>query len=106
MPRPTRLRSLRACAGFRFERFRSSGIGVHPYEVTDLPEHTGELRALLVLCGAADLAQPERPERAAVLLALADGATRLGDLHLRHRSPEPGWSLRACPRRQRPAAPG
>src|SRR3954454_21731516 len=81
-----RLRSLRAWAGLRLERFRSSGIGVHPHEVTDLPEHTGELRALRVLRAAADLAEPERPQRAAVPLALTDRATRLGDLQLRHPS--------------------
>src|SRR5512132_601277 len=91
-----RLRSLRAWAGLRLERFRSSGIGVHPHEVTDLPEHTGELRALRVLGAAADLAQPERPQGAAVALGLADRATRLGDLQLRHRS-SPAPARRAPP---------
>src|SRR4029077_1841340 len=101
-PRPTRLRSLRAWAGLRFERFRSSGIGVHPHEVTDLPEHTGELRALRVLRAAADPAQAERAERSAVPLALADRATRLRDLQLRHPSspaparPVPPGPLRAA----------
>src|SRR3954453_5065498 len=88
-----RLRSLRAWAGLRLERFRSSGIGVHPHEVTDLPEHTGELRALRVLGAAADLAQPERPQRAAVARVLADRATRLGDLQLRHPSSPPARAL-------------
>src|SRR5919204_5080920 len=89
MPRPTRLRALRACAGFRFERFRSSGITVHSHEVADLPEHTRELRGLRVLRGAADLAQAERAEGAAVLGALADRATRLGYPQLRHQSSLP-----------------
>src|SRR5919197_1565627 len=86
MPRPMRFRSLRACAGLSFERFRSSGIGVHPHEVTDLPEHTGELGALVLLDRAADPAEAECPERAAVAFALPDPATRLRDLQLRHRS--------------------
>src|SRR3954468_7257843 len=106
-----RLRSLRAWAGLRLERFSSSGIGVHPHEVTDLPEHTGELRALRVLGAAADLAEAERAERAAMPLALADPATRLCDLQLRHRSlspsPPPRPARAPVPRRAcRPAAPG
>src|SRR5204863_9900298 len=51
-----------------------------PHEMADLSEHTGELRALLALDGTADLAQPERPQRAAVLLRLADHGTGLRDL--------------------------
>src|SRR5437763_7496673 len=90
MPRPTRLRSRRAAAGLRLERFSSSGIRLAPvvdaYEVADLPEHTGEGRALRVLGGAADLTQAERAQRAAMLAGLADRATRLRDLQLRHRS--------------------
>src|SRR6478672_8148011 len=95
-----RLRSFRAWAGLRLERFSSSGIGVHPHEVTDLPEHTGELRALRVLGGLADPAQAERPQGAAVARILADRATRLGDLQLRHpSSPAP------VPARQLPPPP-
>src|ERR671934_1044367 len=106
MPRPTRLRSLRACAGFRLERFRSSGIGLHSHEMADLPEHTGELWALLVLGGAADLAQPERAKRAAVLGALPNRATCLSYPDPRHRSSSLP-SLPASPRPSRPpAAPG
>src|SRR5262245_36883003 len=110
-----RLRSLRGWAGLRFERFRSSGIGVHPHEVTDLPQHTGELRALRVLRAAADLAEAEGAERAAVPLALADRATRLRDLQLRHRPPSPSSPRRRSPpsppraprpSSRRPAAPG
>src|SRR6266536_1078334 len=55
--------------------------------MADLSEHTGELRALRVFRAAADLAQAERAERAAMLGALADRATRLGYPELRHRSP-------------------
>src|SRR5438034_10573527 len=83
MPRPTRLRSLRACAGFSDDRFSCSAI-LDPHEVTDLPQHACEDRGLVVLDGLADLAQPERAERAAVLLRLADLATRLGYPNLRH----------------------
>src|SRR5215210_481461 len=116
-----RLRSARFCAGFRLERFRSSGI-FDLHEVAYLPQHTGELRALPVLRGAPDLAQPERAERAAMPLALADLAADLGDLDLatRHRTsssseapslrsqrarrPAPPTLLQA-PRRQEPQAP-
>src|SRR5919204_3693262 len=103
-----RLRPRRAAAGFRLERFSSSGIGLAPaldaHEVADLPEHTGERGALLVFGGAPDLAQPERPQRAAVRLGLPDRATRLRDLELRHssrsrsesrsRSPQAAWPER------------
>src|SRR5205085_3536466 len=94
IPRPTRLRSRREAAGFRFERFSSSGIRLAPaldaHEVADLPEHTGERRALRMLCGAPDLAQAKRAQRAAMRGRLPDRATRLRDLQLRHssRSPE------------------
>src|SRR2546421_12603642 len=100
MPRPMRLRSRRDAAGFRFERFSSSGIRLAPaldaHEVADLPEHTGERRALRVLSRTADLAQPERAQRAAMRGRLPDRATRLRDPELRHssRSPEaprPAW---------------
>src|SRR5262249_35060812 len=69
--------------GGRLERVQAEllvGHGLvldHLDEVTHLPELTGELRALRVLDRAADLAQPERPQRAAVPLALADRATNL-----------------------------
>src|SRR5436190_24332583 len=83
-----RLRSRREAAGFRFERFSSSGIRLAPaldlHEVADLPEHTGEHRALLVLGRAADLAEAERAQRAAMPLALSDLTAGLGDLDLRH----------------------
>src|SRR2546429_9725537 len=101
MPRPMRLRSRREAAGFRFERFSSSDIRLAPaldaHEVADLPEHTGERRALRMLCRAADLAQAERAQRAAVGGGLPDRATRLRDLQLRHSSRSPGAS--APPRR-------
>src|ERR671937_205373 len=76
MPRPTRLRSLRACAGFIVERLTCSAI-LDLDQVTDLPKHAGERWVLVVLDGAADLAQPERPQRAAVPLRLPNAATNL-----------------------------
>src|SRR5919197_3463194 len=85
-----RLRSRRGAAGFKFERFSSSTAlapALDPHEMADLPEHTGEGRGLLVLARAADLAEAERPQRAAVRARLADGATRLRDLQLRHSVP-------------------
>src|SRR5438128_11641966 len=86
-----RLRSFRSCAGFRFERLRSPAMALFrlldPDEMADLPQHTGELRALLPLDRAADLAEAERAQRAAVARGLADLTTRLGDLQLRHRFP-------------------
>src|SRR5215216_994337 len=80
----------------------------HLDEVPDLPELTDELRALRMLCGAPDLAQPERPQRAAVPLALADRATNLPDLDLRHsRSPQVHSSQRPTPQRGNlPVPPG
>jgi hypothetical protein len=54
------------------------------HEVAHLSEHTGELRGLFVLGGAADLAQAEGAQRPAVALALADLAPDLRDLNLRH----------------------
>src|SRR5919201_1569908 len=102
-----RLRSRRAAAGLRLERFSSSGIRLAPaldaHEVADLPEHTDERRALLVLRGAADLAQPERAQRAAVRDGLPDRATRLRDLELRHSSPP---RTPSAPRPAAPAPPG
>src|SRR5689334_25196842 len=87
--------------------WRSSYLGVLDlHQVANFPEHTRELRALLVLGGAADLAEAERPQRAAVLLALADLATRLGYPNLRHRSfPRPASPSRAPAPRSAPAPP-
>src|SRR5918999_2789815 len=94
MPRPTRLRSLRGDAGFRFERLSCSGmvgfslLALDADEVANLPQHTGDLRALRALHGAADLAEPERAQRAAMPLALADLAAHLRNFQrlIRHRS--------------------
>src|SRR5215203_5904779 len=91
-----RLRSLRACAGFRFERLSSSGIALlrllHLHEVGDFSQHTRELRCVLVLGRAADLPQTERAQRAAMALRLADLAAGLGDAKLAH-----GASVRGTP---------
>src|SRR5919201_5969813 len=88
MPRPTRLRFSRACAGLSDERFSSLAM-LDLHEVTDLPKHACEDRALVVLGGLADLSEPERPQRAAVLLGLADLTTYLRYSNLRHRSSVP-----------------
>src|SRR3712207_1477809 len=92
MPRPTRFRSTRFAAGFRFDRLRFSGNALRVLcrrrldldEVTDLPQHTGELRALRMLDRAADFPEAERAQRAAMALALPDLAAHLRDPHLRH----------------------
>src|SRR3989442_11742337 len=84
MPRPTRFRSFRLCAGFSEVRLRSLAI-VDLHEVADLSQHACEDRAVVVFGGLADPAEPERAERAAVLLALADLATGLSDSDFRHR---------------------
>src|SRR5437764_12444145 len=86
MPRPMRFRSFRLCAGFREVRLSFSAI-VDLHEVTDLSKHACEHRAVVVLGGLADPTEPERAERAAVLLALADLSTGLGDSDFCHRRP-------------------
>jgi hypothetical protein len=55
------------------------------YEVTDLPKHAFQNRAVVVLGGFPDLAEPERAECPAVRLALPDLAPDLSDTDLRHR---------------------
>src|SRR6266487_4437224 len=90
MPRPTRFRSFRLCAGFREVRLSSSAI-VDLHEVPDLAKHACEDRAVVVLGGLADPAEPERAERAAMLLALADLATNLRYPNFRH-SASPGMA--------------
>src|SRR5258707_14470161 len=91
MPRPMRFRSFRLCAGFSEVRLSCSAI-VDLHEVADLSKHACEDRAVVVLGGLPDPAEPERAERAAVPLALADLATNLGDLDFRHGSPVRGTS--------------
>src|SRR5439155_23272952 len=86
-----RLRSLRLCAGFSEERFRGSAI-VDLHQVADFPQHACKHRPVVVLGGAADLAEPERAECAAVLLGLADLATDLGNSDSGHRSLARGTS--------------
>src|SRR5262245_11920853 len=83
MPRPMRFRAFRACAGCRDDRLSCSAI-LDLDQVADLPKHACQDRAVVVLHGLADLAEPERAESAAVLLALADLATRLGYSDFRH----------------------
>src|SRR5688500_18337471 len=105
MPRPIRLRALRADAGFRFERFSCSAIvlglvllALDADEVANLPQHTGDLRALRALDRAADLAQPERAQRSAMALGLADLAADLGDLQgLTHSGSPPPARLPPAP---------
>src|SRR5436190_22279317 len=57
--------------------------------MTNLAQHAVEHGGLLVLGGAADLAEAERAQRAAMALALADLAADLRDLHLRHGTSRP-----------------
>src|SRR5712692_8779350 len=91
MPRPMRFRSFRLCAGFKEVRLSSLGI-VDLHEVADLSQHACEDRAVVVLGGLADPAEPERAERAAVLLGLADLATNLSYPDFCHGSPDRGTS--------------
>src|SRR5688500_10999807 len=80
---------------------------VDPDEVANLPEHTRELRGLLVLGGAADLAQSERAQRAAMPLGLTDLAANLRDLKFRHcRSPPAEPTARMPPCAPRPPLRG
>src|SRR5262249_4598767 len=89
MPRPTRLLRRRGCAGLSDDRFSSSAI-LDLHQVADLSKHACDGGALVVLDGAADLAEAERSERAPVGLALPDLATNLRYPNLRHlASPAP-----------------
>src|SRR5215210_818298 len=93
-----RLRSLRSCAGFRLDRFSSSGIGLlHLHEMADLAQHASDDRALVVLGGAADLAEAESAEGSTVALRLPDRATDLRQPQLRHRASPPRLRARAAP---------
>src|SRR5437763_134211 len=74
-----RLRFLRGDAGFSEERLSSV---IDPDEVANLSQHTGELLALLPLDRAADLAEPERAQGAAMLRGLADLRADLRDADL------------------------
>src|SRR5712692_4387558 len=91
MPRPMRFRSFRLCAGFKEVRLSFSVI-VDLHEVADLSKHACEDRAVVVLGGLADPAEPERAERAAMLLGLADLATNLSYPDFCHGSPVRGTS--------------
>ena len=71
----------------------------------DLAQHAVEHGALLLLGDAADLAEAERTERAAVPLALADLASDLGDAHLRHRPSRPSSSARGAAWASPPSSP-
>src|SRR5690348_13914099 len=106
-PRPTRLRSLRGCAGLRFERLSSGGFDsgisdlLHPDEVADLPQHALQRGGDVVLPGLADAAEPERTQRAAVTRRLPDRAARLGEPKPRH----PKSPRHSCPLARKPAPP-
>src|SRR3954468_12350640 len=80
------------------------------YEMADLAQHPLQHGALLVLGAAADLAETERAQRAAMALALADLAADLGDPNLRRhpgppRSRPPPGRASAPQRGAAPAAP-
>src|SRR5439155_3733464 len=85
-----RFRARRGEAGLSVDRLRSAGTELLRFldanQVADLPQHTRDLRTLLALDATADPAEPERAERPAVLLRLADLAADLGDLQLGHAS--------------------
>src|SRR5438034_2178590 len=74
-------------------------------EVPDLAKHAWNDRPVVVLDGLADLPEAERPQRPAVLLALADRATGLRDSDFRHRSsPPPAAPPRAPTLARRPGS--
>src|SRR5690348_12830823 len=54
--------------------------------MADLPQHALEHRPVLLLCNAADAAEPKGAQRPAMPLGLADLAPNLGDANLRHHS--------------------
>src|SRR5438094_10214984 len=99
-----RLRARRGEAGLSVDRLSSAGLmdfglfGLDADQMTDLPQHTGELRALISLDGAADLAQAESAQRTPVLCGLADAAAHLRD-------PQPGHSLASLTGSGTPLAP-
>ena len=81
MPRPTRLRSLRGCAGLRFERFRSPG-----HQASSILTRCRTLRSMPAITGLSSCSRvlPIRPspsarKRAAVARALPDRASDLSD---------------------------
>src|SRR6476619_5874616 len=63
--------------------------------MTDLAKHACQDRGVVDLVRLADPAEAECAQRAAVALGLADLATNLRQLQLRHRSPSPPphWCL-------------
>src|SRR6188508_1022191 len=75
--------------------------------MTDLAEHPLELRALVALHAAADAAEPERAQRAAVARGLADLAADLRDPDLAHQAFCSSSSLEAasCSRAVSAASP-
>ena len=91
MPRPTRLRSCARLGGLQVREVQISGhqsLLLDLHEVAHLAKHACDHRVVVVLGGLADPAEPERAQRAAVALRLADLATDLRQLKLRHpRSP-------------------
>src|SRR5688572_22583282 len=95
-PRPTRLRDLRGCAGVRLERFSSSLTALslldaplisqrsHGHEMAYLAQHALQLRRVLVVRAATDLAEAERAQGTEVTIGLTDSTTHLRDLQLAH----------------------
>src|SRR4029077_5109127 len=84
MPRPTRFRSSRGCAGARLVRFSCFAGIFDLHEVADLAEHSGERRRLLVLGAAADAAEPERTQGTPMPPGLPDLGASLRDEELGH----------------------
>src|SRR5438552_8648974 len=59
-------------------------LSVDPDQMPHMAKHACQRRSVRVLRRAADLAEPERAQRAFVALALPDGAAHLRDFYLRH----------------------
>src|SRR5262249_53014789 len=90
-------RGRRACGPCAAERAggstgsdrRPSAALLDVHEMAHLADHAHHGRRVLELVRLADPAEAERAQRAAVALRLADLATNLRQLQLRHRSPPP-----------------
>jgi hypothetical protein len=83
MPRPTRFRAFRLCAGFSDVRLSCSAI-LDLHQVSNLSKHACEDGPVVVLGGLSDLAEAERSQSPAMPLGLPDLATNLRHANFGH----------------------